>query len=50
LRTRIALRDPRAGADAFARADRAGALPAVRRVAGGGSGARQIGQFSTKRL
>jgi hypothetical protein len=50
LRTRIALRDPRVAAGDLERVDRAGGLPAARRAAGGGSGTRQIGQFSTKRL
>jgi hypothetical protein len=51
LRTRTALRDPRDVAGAEDRDDaRLGDAPAGRRVAGGGSGRRQIGQFSTKRL
>jgi hypothetical protein len=54
LRTRIALeprepRDPRAAAGAE-RVLRAGAEAELRRGAGAGSGDRQIGQFSTKRL
>ena len=51
LRTRIALRDPRDVAGPEDRDARAGDEElAGRRPAGGGSGRRQIGQFSTKRL
>jgi hypothetical protein len=47
----MALREPRDVAGADDREPRlAGVPPAARRAAGGGSGRRQIGQFSTKRL
>jgi hypothetical protein len=56
LRTRTALREPRDAeaadddGDLAERAARGGDPPAGRRATGGGSGLRQIGQFSTKRL
>jgi hypothetical protein len=51
LRTRIALREPREAVGADDREVRlAGEEPAARRGDGAGSGLRQIGQFSTKRL
>jgi hypothetical protein len=51
LRTRTALREPRDDDGADDRdVARLGDAPAGRREAGGGSGRRQIGQFSMKRL
>jgi hypothetical protein len=51
LRTRIALREPRDDDGVDERFERVGdELGERRAVAGGGSGRRQIGQFSTKRL
>jgi hypothetical protein len=46
----MALRDPRDDAGADERDGRGDDDPAEPRGAGGGSGLRQIGQFSTKRL
>jgi hypothetical protein len=46
----MALREPRDAAGADDREARAGDELPERRAAGGGSGRRQIGQFSTKRL
>jgi hypothetical protein len=46
----MALREPRDVAGEDDRAVRLGDELAGRRAAGGGSGLRQIGQFSTKRL